>query len=74
MTSNDPFRIEELEQNSILTCNYSIICMNIHEYYSASATAPLNVIETGLQAYIALGIQKSKLILGVPWYRNRISI
>jgi len=34
----------------------------------ASATAPLNVIETGLQAYIALGIQKSKLILGVPWY------
>ena len=43
-------------------------------YYSATATAPLNVIETGLQAYIALGIEKSKLILGVPWYRKRISI
>ena len=67
---------------SISTSNYINLSIDIHEYtrisfqqhYSASATAPLNVIETGLQAYIALGIQKSKLILGVPWYRNRISI
>ena len=36
---------------------------------TASASAPLNRIEEGLKSYIALGIAKQKLVLGVPWYR-----
>jgi len=38
---------------------------------TASASSPLNVITTGVENYLKMGIPKEKLVLGVHWASYR---
>ena len=45
--------------------NFDYKCLGL-----ASASADYRKIKNGILSYLNIGVEASKLVLGVPWYRN----